>query len=372
MKVLQLAKFPPESRGGIEKIARRISVDLSTPSFRCDIVCFDENSKSRIDVFYNFTVYRCRTLFKLMSVPFSIHNLYFIKKLINSYDSIHVHMPNPNTELYILLLWKYVKRLTVHYHADLSHKNSYRLYAWLEKKILAKASKIVVTTESLKKSNSLSKFQNKVTVIPSYLSDSDYVSTPAAECSSEVLESSNKSFFLFVGRLTSYKRVDILINAFKNIDSSCRLIIVGSGEESSRLISLAGEMMLSGKIIFLDNVSDSEKKYLYKNALATILPSISSAESYGYVQVESMAQGTPVISFEIANSGVSEINIDGKTGLVIKASDIDSENIDHLASAINQLLSDKEMASALSLGAREHSRLFSKSENVAKYISFFN
>ena len=79
-----------------------------------------------------------------------------------------------------------------------------------------------------------------------------------------------------------------------------------------------------------------------------------------------------MISFEIANSGVSEINIDGKTGLVIKASDIDSENIDHLASAINQLLSDKEMASALSLGAREHSRLFSKSENVAKYISFFN
>ena len=69
MKILQLAKFPPSSRGGIEKLVNQISSLLSAPDVRIDILCFDENTKSRFDVFYTHTVYKARTLFTFMSTP---------------------------------------------------------------------------------------------------------------------------------------------------------------------------------------------------------------------------------------------------------------------------------------------------------------
>ena len=39
MKILQLAKFPPSSRGGIEKLVNQISSLLSAPDVRIDILC---------------------------------------------------------------------------------------------------------------------------------------------------------------------------------------------------------------------------------------------------------------------------------------------------------------------------------------------
>ena len=62
---------------------------------------------------------------------------------------------------------------------------------------------------------------------------------------------------------------------------------------------------------YLGKVSDEELRDLYSSALATLYS--VDFEYYGYIPVESMASGTPVIAFKYSG-GPSETIIDGQTG----------------------------------------------------------
>ena len=73
---------------------------------------------------------------------------------------------------------------------------------------------------------------------------------------------------------------------------------------------------------------------------AFVLPSITRAEAFGYVQLEAMAAGKPVISTDVP-SGVSWVNEDMRTGLVVHAGDATA-----LQTAIERVIGDPELASA--------------------------
>ena len=62
---------------------------------------------------------------------------------------------------------------------------------------------------------------------------------------------------------------------------------------------------------YLEKVSDEELRDLYSSALVTLYP--VDFEYFGYIPVESMASGTPVIAFRYSG-GPSETIIDGESG----------------------------------------------------------
>jgi glycosyltransferase involved in cell wall biosynthesis len=63
-----------------------------------------------------------------------------------------------------------------------------------------------------------------------------------------------------------------------------------------------------------DRVSDEELKDLYSRAAVTLYP--MDFEYFGYIPLESMASGTPVIAFKYSG-GPSETIVDGKTGWLV-------------------------------------------------------
>jgi glycosyltransferase involved in cell wall biosynthesis len=93
-------------------------------------------------------------------------------------------------------------------------------------------------------------------------------------------------------------------------------------------------------------VSDAELRRLMRACAAFVLPSVTRAEAFGYVQLEAMAAGKPVISTDVP-SGVSWVNQDGCTGLVVRAGDPDA-----LRAAIDRVLADPALAARFGAAGR--------------------
>ncbi len=120
-------------------------------------------------------------------------------------------------------------------------------------------------------------------------------------------QAETEKYFLVGCRLAPYKRVDIVIEAFKKLGANYRLKIFGDGVDLERLKKLAED---APQIEFLGRVSDEEKAELYRHAQAFINP---QEEDFGITAVESMAAGRPVIAYR--KGGATETVIEGKTGV---------------------------------------------------------
>lgn len=113
-----------------------------------------------------------------------------------------------------------------------------------------------------------------------------------------------EDFYLVSSRLLSYKRIDIIVEAFNWL--GWRLVIMGDGPERERLQSQA-----RSNIEFLGYVPDAERTQLMSKARAVI---VAALEDFGLVPVEANASGTPVIAY--GAGGVLDTQISGKTGVL--------------------------------------------------------
>jgi glycosyltransferase involved in cell wall biosynthesis len=112
-----------------------------------------------------------------------------------------------------------------------------------------------------------------------------------------------EDYYLVASRLLSYKRIDIIIEAFNWL--GLPLLIIGTGPERKRL-----EASALSNIRFLGHVSDLERNHLMAKARFVV---VAALEDYGLVPVEANASGTPVICY--GAGGVLDTQIPGKTGL---------------------------------------------------------
>ncbi|PJE63698.1 hypothetical protein COU89_01915 [Candidatus Roizmanbacteria bacterium CG10_big_fil_rev_8_21_14_0_10_45_7] len=106
------------------------------------------------------------------------------------------------------------------------------------------------------------------------------------------------SYFLFVGRLEPYKRVEVLIDAWNSYAMKESLVIVGSGSQRRVLERWAKN---NHRIHFVPYISDAHLSYVYRHARALLMPQI---EDFGYTALESAYCNTPVIAYK--KSGVWE------------------------------------------------------------------
>lgn len=110
-------------------------------------------------------------------------------------------------------------------------------------------------------------------------------------------------YFLIVGRLITYKRHDIVIEAFNKL--GLPLKIIGRGPEMKKLKKLANK-----NIEFLGRVDDEYLPKYYANCKAFIFP---QEEDFGIVAIEAMSAGRPLIAYR--GGDIVENMEDGKTGI---------------------------------------------------------
>lgn len=113
-------------------------------------------------------------------------------------------------------------------------------------------------------------------------------------------------YYLCVGRLVPYKKVDLVVQAFNDLKKP--LYIVGTGPEEKNLKAMA-----SSNIKFLGRLSDEEQAEVYGKAKAFVFP---ADEDFGIVPVEALASGRPVIAY--ASGGALETIKEGLSGTFFK------------------------------------------------------
>lgn len=155
-----------------------------------------------------------------------------------------------------------------------------------------------------------------------------------------------EDFFLSMARLDSLKRVDRVIQAFCQMPEK-KLVVVSDGPESTTCRAMAHGVR---NIEIRGRVPDQELIDLLGRCIGTIY--IPKDEDFGMSPVESMAAGKPVIG--VAEGGMLETVIDGKTGLLLNADPTVSE----IREAVNHL--DHEHALIMRKACEAQARMFRK------------
>ena len=109
-------------------------------------------------------------------------------------------------------------------------------------------------------------------------------------------------YYLFVGRLVPYRRLDVLIEAFNKMGKPLK--IAGSGRDRARLEALAGPT-----VEFLGFVPDADLPDLLARCRAFVWP---GEEDFGISPLQANAAGRPVIAY--AAGGARETVVPGVTG----------------------------------------------------------
>ncbi len=141
-----------------------------------------------------------------------------------------------------------------------------------------------------------------------------------------------KRVILTVGRLESaerYKGFDEVMEVLPNLPPDVVYLIAGGGNDFIRLQQRALDLGVADRVIFTGLFSETDKADLY--ALADIYAMPSRGEGFGFVYLEALASGVPVIGSK--HDGGREALLDGQLGLLV-----DPSNPAEIESAIKELL----------------------------------
>lgn len=342
MKILHISKFYPPYRGGIEDVCYNIVNGMAGVEQK--VICFNHTCTTEILEMKDVEVARIGIIIELARQPISFSFFFWLKKYIKDFspDIIHLHLPNPLVCFYILLLLPSRTKLLLHWHSDIvAQKLIYRFIHPLERKILERADKVIITSPNyLEGSKPLKDFYNKTVVVPNMVSLEKI--SDSRDISKEVQNLRHlyhdKDIVFFMGRHVPYKGIEFLLEAEKYIGSDCVILIAGSGPLTEQL----KKSNTSSRIKFIGKITDSEVKIYMTAASVFAFPSITKNEAFGVVLAEAMyCRATPV-TFEIEGSGVNWVNIKNVTGL-----EVENGNAKLFGEAINRLLGNKLLRNEL-------------------------
>jgi glycosyltransferase involved in cell wall biosynthesis len=117
-----------------------------------------------------------------------------------------------------------------------------------------------------------------------------------------------EDYYLVVGRLVPYRRLDLLIEAFNKMGRP--LVIAGRGRDRERL-----EAMAAANVTFLGYVADDRLPDLMARCRAFVFP---GEEDFGIAPLQAMAAGRPVIAY--AAGGALETVVPGTGALFAEQS----------------------------------------------------
>ena len=173
-------------------------------------------------------------------------------------------------------------------------------------------------------------------------------------------------YFLFVGRIASNKGLPNLVEALAALPAAARrpLVLMGSDwGERAGLEALARRRGVADDLRWLGHVPDrATYRAVVRGARALVLP--SEWEAYGFVLLEAMAAGTPIVATAVG--AVPEVLESGRLGLLVPYGDPSA-----LAAALRSVGEDPWGARARVEAGRAHVRELDWSASAERFRALY-
>ena len=358
MSVVQLLREWPPGYGGVERVAHELASVWGGAVYSFDVQGQSALVEDPLPVLYSrLRLPSIKTLGRL-HLPLPSRVLW---SLLRSPNPLHGHLPSPGV-LLVLVLARLVRprrRITAHWHCFLEPGRGVRgrffaLYQCMALWLVPNLSAVITTSPLL--AQELKRFgyaKQRVFVLPCCLSqqqESVYLTLPMPEPSA-----SESLRVLYIGRLDSYKRLDWLLEALQTLRSPWQLAVVGDGPKRKQFERLADHLFpQTSPVHFYGRLDEAGKLHHLSASDVLVLPSDSSNEAFGIVQLEAMAAGRPSLAFDQSRSGM---------GWVGRLSGLHwSQSPEGLPEVLQRLGNQPQLRRHLSHQARErYLRLFARS-----------
>lgn len=170
---------------------------------------------------------------------------------------------------------------------------------------------------------------------------------------------------IFVGRLAPEKNINLLLEAFSNIQQNCHravLLLVGGGPDKEEYEQLVKDLSLQGRVRFCGLISYEEiPRYLH---LSDIFVTASVTEVHPLTVIEAMASGLPVVG--VHSPGISDTIEHGKTGHLAG-----SENVEEFSQLMSGLIQDDHLRFQMGFNAQQEANTYSIDRTIQKLIESY-
>ena len=349
MKILHLSKFFRPDPGGIERIVGQLADGAAAAGHQVRVVAATGSSwvrdpsrrrtePPRDDV----VVVRLATYGVLWSQPIAPGYLAAARWPA---DVVHLHHPHPLADLAARLAPR--RPLVVTHHSDVRRQWFVKpLYRPLVRSVLRRADAIVVPTRAhIGASPELRGLEAKIRIIPFGVDLERFTPRSHPEPPPGFPTGVTGPIGLFVGRLVSYKGLDVLIEALRG--TSLHVAILGGGPVRAALEAHVLAAGVQRQVTFAGEPDDKTLVAWYQAADYVVLPSTTMAEMFGVVLLEAMAMARPVLTTALP-TGVREVNRAGETGLEVPPGDARA-----LREAMQRLVDDAALREQLGEAGRK-------------------
>ena len=373
MKILQFGKFYPPDVGGIETAIYNITEELNKKGIKCDVLCSNSKREYKKEIIdrgsYKYIVYRTKSYGKIASTSITPQMIFKLKEIIDNYDIIHLHHPDPMANFALFLVNPKKQKIVIHWHSDIIRQRfALKFYRPLLNWMLKKADVIIgSSTKYIEESEQLKKFKNKCAPIP-YGIKKENLKVDKEKIKEIKKKFENKKIIFSLGRFIYYKGFEYLIESSKYLPDNYVIVIGGDGELRKKYEKLIMNNNLLNKVFLIGKIPQTHLGSYYKACDLFCLPSIEKSEAFGLVIVEAMSFGKPVVATNIKGSGVSWVNQNGVTGL-----NVEPKNPKALADAIRFICENPEIYIKMSKNAlKRFKEEFTIEKEILRILEIYN
>lgn len=318
-------KHVPSCEGGVEIVVEELAIRMATNG--CDVTCYNRGGHHVSGKMYDYEMPRSISGVKVKTVPtiniggFAALSSSFFAALCCSFrknDVVHIHAEGPAAMVWIPKIFG--KRVIVTVHGLDWQREKWKsgvgskFIHWGEKIAVKYADEIIVLSQNVKQYFK-NEYNRETVFIPNGINEP--TKREGEHIKQEWGLEENK-YILFLGRVVPEKGERYLIESFKKINTSMKLVIAGGISDTADFEMELHQMAKDDdRIIFTGFVEGILKEELYSNAYLYVLP--SDLEGMPISLLEAMSFGNCCLTSDIPEC----VEVIEDKGITFKKSNVD-------------------------------------------------